>query len=92
MLICSFCLFFVSARLQVSFIPFISDTLAGDFLSALLIYRGKVELCHPPLSFLAEKNRNYFSKLKSAKINHHVFETKPRKFGDAKISHYTVLQ
>ena len=47
----------------------------------------------------AEKNRNYFSqtlpdreKLKSAKNNHRVFETKPRKFGDAKISHYTVFE
>ena len=27
----------------------ISDTLAWDFLSAELIYRGKVELCHHPL-------------------------------------------
>ena len=40
----------------------------------------------------AEKNRNYFSrtlptaKLKSAKNNRHIFEKKPRKFGDAKIS------
>ena len=30
-------------------------------------------------------------KLKSAKNNRHVFETKPRKFGDAKISNYTVF-
>ena len=30
-------------------------------------------------------------KLKSVKNNHHVFETEPRKFGDAKISHYTVF-
>ena len=29
-------------------------------------------------------------KLKSAKNNPHVFETKPRKFGNPKISHYTV--
>ena len=28
---------------------FVSDTLAGDFLSTQLIYRGKVELCHYPL-------------------------------------------
>ena len=31
-------------------------------------------------------------KLKSAKNKLHVFETKPRKFGDAKISHYTVAK
>ena len=30
-------------------------------------------------------------KLKSAKIKLHVVETKPRKFGNAKISHYTVM-
>ena len=27
---------------------------------------------------------------KSAKNNPHVFETKPRKFGNAKLSHYTI--
>ena len=27
--------------------PCVSETLAGDFLSAHLIYRGKVGLCHP---------------------------------------------
>ena len=31
-------------------------------------------------------------KLKSAKNNPHIFETKPRKFGDTKISHYTVCE
>ena len=64
----------LSVRLQV--------TLARDFLSAVLIYRGKIEIifrwrCRP-------------RKLKSAINNRHVFQTKPRKFGDAKISHYTV--
>ena len=48
--------------------PCVSNTLAGDFLSTQLIYRGKVELCHPCIIF-AEKNRNYFSRtLSTAKI------------------------
>ena len=37
----------------------VSDTLAGDFLSAQLIYRGKVELCHPLYDF-REKNSKLF--------------------------------
>ena len=60
----------------------VPNTLTRDFLSALLIYRGKIKIifrwhCRP-------------RKLKSAKNNRHIFKTKPRKFGNAKISHYTV--
>ena len=41
--------------------PCVSDTLAGEFLSAQLICRRKAELC--------QKNRNYFSRtLPTAKI------------------------
>ena len=56
---------------------------------------GKSSYVTPSIIF-EEKNRKYFCgrcrprKLKSGKNNRHVFETKPRKFGDAKISHYTV--
>ena len=58
--------------------PCVSDTLAGDYLSTLLIYRGKVELCHPLYGFRGN-NRNDFRgrcrprKLKSAKNNPRVF-------------------
>ena len=51
-----------------------------------LIYRGKVKLCHPLYDFLRGKE----SKLKFPKNNPYVSETKPRAFGDAKISLYTV--
>ena len=76
--------------------PCISDTLAEDFLSAQLIYRGKVKLCNPFYDFRGKRIKIIFCgrcrprKLKSAKNNRHVFETKSQKFGDAKISHYTV--
>ena len=81
--------------LSVRLYPCVSDTLAGDFLSAQLIYRVKVELCHTLYDFhgiteIIFRGRCRPRKLKSAKNNPHVFQTKPRKFGDAKISHYTV--
>ena len=63
MKICSFCLF------KVSFIPCVSDTSVGDFLSAQLIYPGKVDFCHP----LNESRRCQPRKLKSAKNKLHVF-------------------
>ena len=89
--ICSFRLF------QVSFIHCVSDTLVGDSLSAQLIYRGKVVLATHSTIF-ADTIQNYISptckprKLKSAKNNLHVFRQKARNFGDAKISHYTVIR
>ena len=73
--------------------PCVSDTLAVQ-----LIYRGKVELCHPLHNFCGKEPKIIFrghirpQKLNSTKNNPHVFETKPRKFGDAKIPHYTVLK
>ena len=58
----------------------VSDTLAGDFLSAQLIYRGKVELCHHPLYDFRGKRIEIIvrghcrpRKLKSAKNNPHIF-------------------
>ena len=51
------------------------------FLSAQVIYRGKFKLCHPLYDFRG----------KESKINPNVFETKQWQFGDAKISHCTVL-
>ena len=38
----------------------ISDTLAGDFLFAQLIYRGKVELCHPHYDFHGKESKLLF--------------------------------
>ena len=90
MKICYFCLF------QVSFIPCISDTLVGDFLSAQVIYRGKVEFCHPLNNFCGHESKLFFVDSAnhdnySAKNKIHVFETKPWKYGNAKISHYMVF-
>ena len=51
-----------SVRLQVSFNAFVSDTLARDFLSAQLIYRGKVELCHPTIyGFRGKESKLFFA-------------------------------
>ena len=53
--------------------------------------------CATHSTIFVEKNQNYFlqtlpnANSKSAKNNPHVFQTKPRKFGDTKISHYTVF-
>ena len=91
-----FCLLVCLSECKYLLFPCVSDTLAGDFLSAQLIYRGKFELCHPLYDFRG-KNEMIFRGccrprlLKSAKIIPHVFETKPRKFGDAKISHCTLF-
>ena len=52
----------VSVRLQVSFIPLRFRYFVGAFLSAQLIYRGKVELCHPFDDFRGNDFRNYFSR------------------------------
>ena len=59
---CKYVLFVcLSVRLQVSFIPCVSDTLAGDFLSAQMIYRGKVELCHPLNKFCGKESKLFFA-------------------------------
>ena len=58
---CNYVLFVcLSVRLQISFIPCVSDTLAGDFLSAQLTYRGTIELCHSLILF-AETNHIFFA-------------------------------
>ena len=96
MLICSFCLFFVSARLQVSFIPLRFRYFGRRFSFRAVDLSRESRVMSPPLSFSRKRTEIIFRgrcrprKLKSAKNNRHVFETKPRKFGDAKISHYTV--
>ena len=68
----------LSVRLQESYISCVSDTLAEDFLSAQLFYRGKVELCHPLYDFRGQKSKLYFADVAYAKIkirenNLHVF-------------------
>ena len=40
--------------------PCVSDTLARDFLSALFIYRRKVELCHPLYDFHGKESKWLF--------------------------------
>ena len=87
-----FFLFVCLSDCKYLWFPCISDTFAGDFLYAQLIYRRKVIV--PPILWFSRKRLEFFfrgrcwpRKLKSAKNNPHVFETKPRKFGDAKISH-----
>ena len=86
-----------SVRMQVSFIPlrFRYFGRRFSFHTVDLLRESRVV---PPydLRFLRKRIEIIFRgrgeprKLKSAKNNLHVFETKPRKFGDAKISHYTV--
>ena len=77
---CKYVLFVcLSVRLQVSFIPLRFRNFGHRFISAhcqliKIIFRWR---CRP---------RNF----KSAKNNPYVLETKQRKFGDAKIPHYTV--
>ena len=60
---------------------YVSGTLGGDFLSAQLNYRGKVELYHPLNEF-----RGIESELSSCLWD------KTAKFDDAKISRYTVFK
>ena len=93
-----FLLFVCLSDCKYLLFPCVSHTLAGDFLSAQFIYRGKVKLCHHIFRFSWKRIEIIFrgrcrpQKLKSAKNNPHVFETKPRKSGDAKISLYTVYK
>ena len=49
-------------------VPCVSDTLARDFLSAQLIYRGKVELCHPFYDFRGKESTLFSRTLPTAKI------------------------
>ena len=51
----------LSVRLQVLFIPLRSNTLAGDFLSAQLIYRGKVKLFLPLYDFRGKESNWFFA-------------------------------
>ena len=88
----------LSVRLQVSFIR-LHFRYFGRIFSFRTVNSSKESRVVPPtLWFLRKRIDIIFRgrcrprKLKSAKNNPHVFETKPRKFGDAKISHYTVLK
>ena len=93
---CKYVLFVcLSVRLKVSFIP-MHFRYFGRKFSLRTVDLSTESHCATHSTIFADKTRNYFSrtlptaKLKSAKNNPHVFATKPRKFGDAKISHYTV--
>ena len=88
----------LSVRLQVSFIP-LSFRYFGRIYSFCTVNRLKESRVVPPTLWFSRKRieiifrgRQSPWKLKSAKNNPHVFDTKPRKFGDAKISHYTVVE
>ena len=75
---------------------YVSDTLAGDFFPHSWSIDSRV--APPTLRFLRKRIKIIFCghcrpwKLKSTKNNAHVFKTKPWKFGDAKITHYTVFR
>ena len=84
-------------RLQVSFIP-LRFRYFGRRFSFRTVDRSKESWIVPPTLRFSRKRINIIfrgrcrpRKLKLAKNNLHVFETKPRKFGYAKISHYTVF-
>ena len=74
----------------------ISDTLSRVFFRTVDLSREN-RVMPPTLRFSRKRIEIIFRgrcrprKLKSAKNNPHIFETKPRKFGDAKISHYMVF-
>ena len=55
-----FVLFYMSDCKYVIF-SCVSDTFAGDFLSAQLIYQGKVELCHPLHDFRGKESKLFFA-------------------------------
>ena len=59
---CKYVLFVcLSVRVQVTFIRCVSDTFAGEFLSAQLFYRGDVELCHPLYDFRGKESKLFFA-------------------------------
>ena len=87
----------LSVRLQVSFIHLRFRYFGRRFsFHTVDLPRGS-QVVPPTLRFSRKRIELIFRgrcrprKLKSAKNNPHVFKTKPRKFGDAKISHYTVI-
>ena len=88
--------FFVSARLQVSFIPLRFRCFGQRFSFRTADLSRESQVMPPLYDFRGKRIEIIFRgrcrprKLKSEKNNRHVFETKPRKFGDANISHYTV--
>ena len=87
----------LSVRLQVSFIPLRFRYFGRRFSFRTVDLSKESRVVPPPtLQFSRKRIEIIFRghcrprKLKSAKNNPHIFQTKPRKFGDAKISHYTV--
>ena len=90
---CRYVLFVcLSVRLQVSFISFFG--LRFSFRTVELSRESRVVPPTPQFSWkrieIMFRGHCQLWKLKSTKNNPHVFETKPWKFGDAKISHYMV--
>ena len=56
-----FFFFFCLSDCKYLLFPCVSDSLAGDFLSAQSIYRGKVELCHPLHDFRGKELKLFFA-------------------------------
>ena len=87
----------LSIRMQVSFISLHFRYFGWRFFFRIVDLSRESRVVPPSLRFSRKKSKLFFHgccqprKLKSAKNNPHVFKTKPQKFGDAKISHYTVL-
>ena len=89
-----FCFWYV--RLQVWFIPLRFRYFCRRFSFRTVDLSRESRVMPPHPRFSRKRIEIIFrrhcrpGKLKSAKNNRYVFETKPRKFGDAKISHFTV--
>ena len=87
---CKYVLFAgLSVRLQVYFIPLHFRYFGWRFSFRTVDLSREIRAVLPTLWFSRKRIKIIF--LRSAKINPHIFETKPRKFGNAKISHYTVI-
>ena len=94
---CKYVLFVcLSVRLQLSFFPLRFRYFGRSFYFRIVDLPRESRVVPLTLRFSRKRIEIIFRgrcrprKLKSAKNNPHVFETKPRQFGDAKISHYTV--
>ena len=94
MQICSFCLFVCQTA---SIFYSLAKYLFGQSVPFHTVDLSRESRVVPPtLRFSRKRIKIIFRrrcrprKLKSAKNNPHVFQTKPRKFGDAKISHSAV--
>ena len=77
---CKYVLFVCLSECKCLLFPCISVTLAGNFLSAQLIYRRRFKLCHPFYYFRGKESKLFFADVANRKkINPHVFLGKTTK-------------